>query len=201
MTLNRYAERSGWGLAWGESGCSYFLNFSPSRVIKHILVYTEYDLLLIIKLNLKCGITKTEQIILQSNNWQQDACGSSSKHNVTVLFYFPFLFSMKIFQHFAFCLKIIIMSTGFTSQRKYMGSGLNYSQPNGITADKRELAFQAILSTLSRNEMGFCLRNIVVSKHKATLCSTANSTENSRQTKDQLQRWKGGQGGFFLLRK
>lgn len=79
------------------------------------------------------------------------------------------------------------------------GTGLNYSRPNGITGDKREHAFQAILSTLSRNEMGFCMRNIVVSKHKASLCSTASSSENSRQTEDQLQRWKWGQGGFFSL--
>lgn len=78
-----------------------------------------------------------------------------------------------------------------------MGSGLNYSPANGITGDKREQAFQAILSTLSRNEMGFCMRNIVVRKHKASLCSTASSSENSRQTEDQLQRWKWGQGGFF----
>lgn len=102
---------------------------------------------------------------------------------------------ITLYPHF----KIIIIRADFTSHGKYMGSGLNYLQPNGITGDKREHAFQAILSTLSRNEMGFCMRNIVVRKHKATLCSTASSSENSRQTEDQLQRWKRGQGGFFLL--
>lgn len=69
-----------------------------------------------------------------------------------------------------------------------MGLGLNCSQSNAITADKKEHAFQAILSTLSRYEIRFCMRNIVVSKHKASLCSTASSSENLRQTEDQPQR-------------
>lgn len=41
------------------------------------------------------------------------------------------------------------------------------------------------------------MRNIVVSKHKAPLCSIASSLENWRQTEDQLQRWKWGQGGLL----
>lgn len=98
-----------------------------------------------------------------------------------------------------FCLHKRLSSSALASvcTENIQGTGPNYSKPNGITGDKREHAFQAILSTLSRNEMGFCMRNIVVSKHKASLCSTASSSENSRQTEDQLQRWKWGQGGFF----
>jgi len=96
-------------------------------------------------------------------------------------------------------IKIIIISTGFTSHREYMGSDQTYSQLNGMTRDKNELAFQAVLSTLLTNLMGFCMKNMVVSKHKASLCSTASSSENSCQIEDQLQRWKWGQGGFFLL--
>lgn len=75
--------------------------------------------------------------------------------------------------------------------------GLNYSEPNCITGDKSKHAFQAIFSTLQRTEIRFCLRNTVVSTHKASLCSTASPAENSRQTEDQVQRWKQGQGGFF----
>lgn len=93
--------------------------------------------------------------------------------------------------------KTIIISTGFTSHREIKGSGLNYSQP--ISGDNREHAFQDIPSAMWRNETGRCMRNIVVSKHKATLCSTASSLEDSRQTEDQLQRWKRGQGVFFFF--
>lgn len=103
----------------------------------------------------------------------------------------------KLFLHYS-CMKIVITSTGFTLHGKYMRSGQNDSQSNGITGDKSEHAFQAILSTLSRNEMGFCMRNIVVRKHKASLCSTASSSENSGQTEDQLQRWKWGLKGVFF---
>lgn len=136
--------------------------------------------------------------ISQICKYMYDTCvriHNFAKHNNDFLYVFLNLYHDSTLSP---RIQIIIISTGFTLHGKYMGSGLNYLQPNGITGDKREHTFQAILSTLSRNETGFCMRNIVVSKHKASLCSTASSSENSRQTEDQLQRWKWGQGGFFF---
>lgn len=89
--------------------------------------------------------------------------------------------------------------TDWTLDGKSTELGHNCLQPADVSADKRWRAYQAILSRLPRNEIGLCVRNTVVSKHKAPLCFLASSLENWRQTEDQLQRWKWGQGGLLPL--
>lgn len=107
--------------------------------------------------------------------------------------------SVTIVQHFILLSRLSSSELASLHKENVWGQA-SITRSLMVSVEIRENMPFKLFSQPSREmKWGFCMRNIVVSKHKATLCSTASSSENLRHTEDQLQRWKWGQGGFFLL--